>query len=345
MNPIGTLIRWGKDALHAILGGASDITGVLRKVWGYVTNVHNVFAWLLGGPELRYILSALYHMSIVHLGVVAIRDTLRAIAGWIWATMVRPVRDALNRRISQLAAWIRAQLIILRALVITLYRASLAYTRQQVGIERSARIKAIQAEHAAMLKAVAACLATVQRQAAGGYNSVNRERLNLIARLLNDVADRQPEVKGLVTLLVKSVVDLETVDNPVLRFGISKLLTEIVGRLGVDRVTGDLIGRLLGPWTAGGRPGNLSAVERDVALRLNALEDQWAEFMAAGGPEVEQAGREWRDISGLVTDAAILGMFTLGVTDPAVFARGVADTIGIAGNDALDAIVRVIRVR
>ena len=339
----GTLAKWANDAWNFITGLPGDVAKAVQAVWHYVTQVHNTFGWFFGNPALRAVTRFLYSISYFHAAQIVIHDALGRLARWIWLTWIRPQVARLDRRITALFWWAVMRFIATWAQMYRLYYASLAYTRQLVAVERSQRIAADQAEHAAMLKAVAACLATVQRQASSGYNSGRHERLTIVNRLLNDLADRNPEIRGLVSLLVKAVIDLETIDNPVVRFTVGRLLTEVIGRLGVDKVTGDLIGRLLASFTGGGPPANLYDTERAVADRLAALEDTWAQFMDNGGPEVEQAGREWKQISGPVASVAILGLFGLAVADPGAFATGVTDTVGKAGNAALDVVIGAIQ--
>lgn len=343
VNIIGSVVGWARRAWDGIVGLDQAAIKALQTLWRFVTGVHNLVAWLLGGPQLRYILTVLSYLDTVTLGIYDIRLALRRLAVWVWVTDVYPVWVILNRRLAALRAWAVIQFAALIVLVYRLYFASRAYTQQQVAAERSQRIRADQAEHAAMIKAVKAALATVQAEASSGYNSGLHDRTTLINRLVNMLADRQPEIRGLASRLITAVVDLESIDNPVARFLVSVLLSQLVRRLGVDRVTGDLISRLLGPLTGSARPTTLSGVEHDVGERLSALEAQWADFMDHGGPEVEQAGDEWKSVTGVAADAGILGLFGLAVADPQAFATGISDTIGIAGNDALDAVLRAVR--
>lgn len=343
MSILGTLAHWARDAWGAITGAAADVAGGFEKVWHYITSVYNTLGSIVGGVQLRAVLRFLYAISALHAAQGLISDALHRLAVWIYLNWIKPAIDRLTRQLVQLRAYTEREFALMFRLMVQMFNQAEAYTRMMVGFERSQRIAADKAEHAAMLKAVAACLATVQRQAAGGYNAGTHARLSIVGKLLDDIAARQPEVKALTSLLIRSVFDLETIDNPLLRFTIGKLLSELVGRLGVDRVTGDLIGRLLEPWIGDVRPRDLYSTERDVAARLSALEAQWADFMANGGPEVEQAGREWRDITGVAADVAILGVFGLAVADPQAWARGVADTVGAAGNATLDGVIRLIR--
>lgn len=342
MNLWQTLGKWASDAWGFLSGLPGDASKALAAVWHYVTSLHNVLQWVIGYPVLKYIVTALAHMNAVSVAITIITDALHRIAGWIWLTMVKPVRDQLNRRIDQLRAWTAAQLYALTQLVITLFLRSMAYTRQLVGAERGQRIKADQAEHAAMLKAVAAAIALVQQQAASGYNSGLHERTSVVSKLLDQLAGRNPAVRALTRLLVKAVIDLETIDNPLARFVVSKLVSQVISRAGTDKIIATLVSDLLGPLAGQPKARGLSDVTRDVSERLGALESQWAAFMAAGGPEVEQAGSEWQALTSLTVDAALLGVFGLAVTSPQDWAAGVADTIGTAGNAALDAVISVI---
>lgn len=342
MNILDTLANWGRSAWNAIVGIPSDIGHGFQTLWHYVSSLHNVLYYLVGGPFWRLWWKALGYMNTVSLIIMALHKATHRVPGYIKLTQVDPAVGMLEARIADLKRWVQWQLFILRVIIQALYEAALAYTRLLVGIERNQRIAAVAAEHAAMLKAVAAALATVQREAADGYNSGLHDRLSTAAQLLNDLADRSPIVKDLVRVLVPLVVDLETIDNPLIRFGIGKLLGEIIAKLGVDKVTGDLIQRLLGPFTSGGKVTDLEGMARDTSTRLTNLEQQWADFMTSGGPEIEQAGREWKDLTSLTVDAALLALFGLAVTDPQAWATGIADTVGAVESATLDAIIGLI---
>lgn len=339
---IGSLVNWAKQAYSSITGAVSDLPGALAALWHYITSVHNVVSWLFGIPLLNWAEGLLRHLGLEHRAVQVISEALHRIPGWVWLAMIAPTRDFLQHEI--VANWTRTLVMLaaLRALVFTLYVEARAYTRQLVAIERVQRTEADHAEHAAMIQAVTAALATVQRQAATGYNSGLHDRLGVIGKLADDLVIDNPAVKTAIKDLVVAVFDLETIDNPVVRFVITKALQELVGKLGVDTVVGDLIARLLATVTGQPKARGLQDVTRDVSNRLNALETQWAEFMANGGADVEQAGREWHDLGNLTVAVGIVDMFALAVVDPAAWATGVADTIGVVGNDTLGAVFSLI---
>jgi hypothetical protein len=338
-----TVGQWAKNAFGFITGSGGNPLNALLGLWRYITSVHNVLAWLVGGPQLKFVIAALYNMSVLHLAVDAVSGALHLLARWILATWILPIRDDLIRRIAALRAWAVLTFQLTRALIELRYQAALAYTRALVGAERDQRLKGDQLEHAAMLHEVAAALATVQRQAVSGYDSTLHERLGIVGKILDELAVHDPLVKQVVRDMVTAIFDLETIDNPVLRFTIGHLLNTLIAKLSVDKVIADLVSRLLGSLTGHGRPQGLQDVTRDIGQRLNALEDQWADFMKHGGADVEQAGDEWAKLATLAVDVGILGMFGLAVANPQAWATGVADTIGVAGNDTLISVINLVR--
>lgn len=338
-----TLGQLAKDAFGLITGSSANPVNALLALWRYVTSEHNVLAWLVGGPQLKFVLAALYNMSVLHLAVDAVSGALHMLARWILATWILPLRDDMIRRIAALRAWAVLTFELTRALIELRYQAALAYTRALVGAERDQRIKGDQLEHAAMLQQVAAALATVQRQAVSGYDATLHERLGVVGKILDELAVHDPLVKQIVKDMVTAIFDLETIDNPILRFTIGHLLNTLIAKLSVDKVIGDLISRLLAALTGHGRPQGLQDVTRDIGQRLNALEDQWAEFFKHGGADVEQAGDEWAQLASLAVDVGILGMFGLAVADPQAWATSVADTIGVVGNDTLTSVINLVR--
>ena len=188
-----------------------------------------------------------------------------------------------------------------------------------------------------------AALAEVQTEAATGYADGSTQRVSVITKITDELATRNPVIRGLVSDLVTVLLDLIGTENPLARIAIGLLLKEVIGKLGVDRVAGDLLGTLLGPLIADPRPRNLHDVTRDLARRVSALEGQWARYMEDGGPELDQAGREWKRYTSLATDAALLGFAALAVADPDRWASSVADTLGVAVNDTALGIAHLIR--
>lgn len=342
IGALQTLVTWAKQAFNSLTGAAGALTDAAAALWHYVTSLYNLLSWLIGVPQLRYVASELYALATIQRTLGEISQALRRLPGWILLVLIVPLANLLQREINANMARTLVLIGALRALVFEFRAEEIAYTRQLFTIEAENRLKGDHVERVAMLASVAAALATVQQQAASGYNSGLHNRLGTIGKIIDQIAENDPAVKAITKDLVQAVFDLETIDDPVLRFVIATALKDIVGHLGVDNVIGDLVSSLLDTVTDQAKAKGLSDVTRDVSGRLNALEAQWASFMAHGGSEVEQAGDEWHALGTVLVDVGILGLFGLAVTDPGAWATGMADTIGIVGNDTLDAVFGLI---
>jgi hypothetical protein len=193
------------------------------------------------------------------------------------------------------------------------------------------------------VRLVKAALATVDREASDGYNSQTKAREGVIAKLADDLALRNPVMKAAVKDLITLMIDAIEIDNPVIRFALAKVLQEVIGKLGIDKVAGQLMQTLINDLTGHGKPSTLEEVSADTARRIGALEDQWADFMVKGGPEIQQAGEQWKAYGSLAIDAAVGYFFYLAATNPAAWARDVNDTAGTVVNVTAEAVVDIIR--
>lgn len=342
MDWLKTLQTWASSAWGSITGAVSNPVAALTNLWHYITSLHDALAWLGANPLVKGYKSFLENFTVIGLAIDAAQAAIGRIGAWEWAHQVKPVRDQLRAAIAALRAWAAAEFAAQQAEIVRLYMAALAYTRTLVGVERAARIKAIQLEHAAMLKAVAACLATVQQQAASAYNAGLHDRLGVVGTILEDMAGHTPVIKDAVELALKSLVDIENIDDPVVRWLANKAIDEVVNNSEVDKAAGSLAQSLLGPIIGQPRAKGLHDVISDISARLAAMEAQWATFMKDGGPEVEQAGEQWKDITGVLVDVAFLGFTGLAATDPAAWAASVSDTVGTVANDSISPIAGLI---
>lgn len=341
MGFLNDLKNWATDAFKAIFGGVSDVAGALTKLWHYITSVHNLLAWVQGVPVLSDLVNLVQFVSTEIKAYVSVYRALQRIPAWILAHLIMPWVRYLQGLINRLAAKEAADVRMLIADIIEALRIAEAYTDRQVGIERADRIKDVNAARAYALQLVTALHQAVEREASSGYLEDYAKRLGLIGKITDDLAVHNPVIRQLAGVFVRGVLDLAAVDDPVARFALGALLTQVVNRLGVDRVAGDLLGSLLGPLIGRGRPANLHDVMHDIDDRLSALEGNWAEFMADGGPEVEQAGQDWKDLTSPLTDAALLGFFALIVTDPRGAATATSDTIGTVIRDTIGQVHRL----
>lgn len=343
MNWLKSVINWANNAFSAAAGALSNPLGAITALWHYISSVHSLVSWLFGNPLLQFALNHAKWLSAWFDGMVAARDALHRLAAWINATWIRPAVVMLSARIAALRAWTALQLRLLTAYVNYEIAVLRAFTVALVAAERAQRIKAVAAEHAAMLAGLKATLATVQRQASTGYNSTRHARVSTITGLAQDLQALEPALDKILPKLLADVIDIENIDDPVLRWLANKALSEVLAHTGADHVSGSLLGVLISQLAGAGPPKTLSDVEKDVGERLNALEQQWADFMKHGGPEVENAGDQWKGLTGVIADVSILAVFGLAVTEPAAWATGVSDTIGVAGNAALDVVVKALR--
>lgn len=342
MGFLRTLIGWGRDAWGAVTGGAADVAGALGKLWHYITSVHNLLSWLAGVPVLDLVSGLTGFATEVERAYVDLYKALARIAVWILNHLIMPWVKKLLALIAALDARERADVKRLIADDIEGLRLAEAYTDRQVTTERIARIKDVAAARAYALALTRALHKTIETEAVSGYTADYHARLGLIGTIADQLAGHDPAVSGLVKLLAKTALDLAAVDDPAARFALGFLITHVVDRLGVDKVVGDLLSALLGPLTGQGKPTGVHDVVRDVSQRLNALEGQWAEFMANGGADVEQAGRLWHSLTSPAADAVILGFFGFAAADPSGWATAIQDSFGRVAEDTLTAAAHLI---
>lgn len=343
MGFLRSVLSYAATAWNFLLGISGDVGNALIHLFRFIGAVHSLLDHLVSrvlrdllGEYFSWLLWLLYTLEQVMYAVARIES-------WVIRHIFRPLYFDYIRRIARLKAWVSFWFTRLYLLELRLYAAARAYALALFTAERNARIKAVNAEHAAMLAAVARCLQTVQNQASTGYKDGSGDRVSAIAKITDDLAARNPVLRGLINDLVGLLLDVIGAENPVERAALSFLLTRIINRLGVDRVAGDLLATLIGNLAGAGQPRTLHDVIDDLAKRTGALENQWAQYMADGGPELTQAGREWKNLTGLATDAALLAFFGAAVADPTRWARDVSATAGAAVNDTIGSVSALLR--
>lgn len=343
MGFFDTLVGWAKDAWNAITGIPGDIAGLVEKLWHFINSVHDLFTWLANVPSLDLFKGLVNFARDVGIAYTALVNMGRRVGPWIWDHWIGPWVRYLERQIATLAAKEQRDVRMLIADDQEGLREAEAYTEKLTGIEHAAMLRDVAAARAYAAQLVKALHQAVEAEAASGYSGGQHTRITTITGLLGEIAARNPAVKALVSTLVKDALDLAGVENPLLRLAISLVLKEVISKTGVDAAIGDLVGSLLGSAAAEGHPKTLHDVIAALDRRLSAVEGQWAGFMADGGPEVIQAGRDWKSITGLAGDAAILATFGLAVTDPHAWATGISDTLGVVTGDTIKAVSALIR--
>jgi hypothetical protein len=338
-----SVLHYAGIAWNIVTGIPADIAKALHDVWNFTSSIHTLFSNLIAS-DIKHILQA--YFTVVQ-QLVGLADdylhVLARIAGWIWGRQVNPVRIQLFGNIIQLKTWTAVRLASLLALEVKLYWQSLRYAYALAATERVWRLADVNRARQYAAALVKAALQSVDREAADGYNSQAAQRKNAIVTALTDLAERNPTVKSIVSHLVGLLVNVAAIDNPLIRVALDLGLKELIGRLGVDRIEGAFIQLLVNEIAGSGPPRTLQQTTAAIAGRLGALEQQQADFMRHGGPEVEEAGDSWKALASLSFDAALLGFFGLAVADPAAFATGVNDSAGAAVNGTVTAISALVR--
>jgi hypothetical protein len=343
MGFLRSVLHYASVAWGLVSGVVANPAQALESVWHFAGSIQTLLDHIVSKVNKDVLSAFLFYISICD---KALQDYLRAmsrIARWIWGKQVNPVRVNLNHRIYVLKAWVRRWIARLIAMIVYYYFLSLRYSYHLVSLERKYRLADIKFARAWAVRLVKAALATVQRQAADGYNSQTAQRESVIETIADDLAVRNPLIKTAIKDLIKLALDAAEVDDPLIRAAIGLGLARVVDKLGIDRVMGGLLSTLITDLTGGPKPSTLQAVAADVARRLGQLEADQAAFMTRGGPEVEQAGQAWKAWSSALGDAALIAFFAQAVASPVAWAAEVNDTAGVVVGDTVSAIADLIR--
>lgn len=338
MSVWGTLNRWADDAWHAIAGLPGDISAALERAWHVAVTVSQVVDWVIRNPFLALTESTAYLIALLTGNTVAMRNVARREHDYIWGNEIQPLRAQVISWFSSLEARIAYLFAMAYIYINKLYRQSLAYTRQQVSAEHSAMLRQFQVAEAYTRQQVTALDHLIQQEAASGYSATLHERVSTVQRVIDLIVARNPAVRAATSDVTRIILDLLIIDDPVARLLASVLIHQVINRLGIDKAAGQLLADLAGPLLGNPRPQNLHDVVGNIGQRLDALDAQWATFMDDGGSQVLQAGREWRDITGLVTDAGLLAFFGAAVASPERWAADVASAAGPLVREATAAV-------
>lgn len=255
-------------------------------------------------------------------------QTFDRVLVWLHNTELKAIRGLLNELFEGLRALIQQRYWQLRHLIARDIRYLWAQVVLLVSIERKRRQRAIRQAEADTRKRIRWLHQHIEREAASAYGPSWNAHLSEARRVADLIAVYNPATRDLVKVITSGLLDLATVDDPAARLVLGFVIKHVIDRLGIDHVVGDLLQRLAAPILGQPKPRDLSMVIRDLGDRLTALEGQWADFMAHGGPEVEQAGDEWKQLASPVVNVSLLAFMGFAWADPSAWARDVADTIG-----------------
>jgi len=318
------------------------LTGIFNGIVGYIDSLSQHLPGFLQGPFKVWVKGVTLLPDLVTHEWSWLYDLARRLYSWITTTVPKIIRRELQRGLAQLRRWTWAQIRYDRRLIWRVHYLDVTYALNLFAHERRWREHADAKNRAAAWRWVRALHQQIEREAVSGYRNSKAQRLDLIQRVADLIVTNDPVVKRLVKDLVSGILDLASVDDPLARIALGFVLKQVIDRLGIDKPIGDLLRSLLAPLLGAPKPHDLPSVIADICLRLNSLEGNWADFMAAGGPEVEQAGREWKQLAGIVTDAGILAFWGLAATEPDNWARAVTDTLGVVLGDTLTSAVDLI---
>jgi hypothetical protein len=343
LNFLKTVLHYASVAWSGVTSAVENPVATLESVWHFIGSVQTLLDNLFSNVNKDVLHAYLMYLNWITEGMKDYLAMVVRIKNWIWGHQVNPTRINLLKAINAVKAYAARWIHWIIVFENLLYLRSIKYTLNMVTQERGARIKDVLAARAYSVKLVKACLATVQQEAADGYNSETKQRQSVIVKIADDLITRNPAVKTAVADMIKLMLDAAEIDDPLIRVALNLALGKVIDSLGIDKVAGSLMGDLIDSLTGSGPPKTLESVAANIAARITALEDNWADFMVNGGPEVEQAGESWKKWASIIGDAAIVGFFGAAVADPTTWAAGVNDTAGALVNGTVSGIADLIR--
>ena len=311
----------------------SQDNGVLGGIWHWINGVASGVGHFLSGPLVAFGRAVLNHLENI---VSAFQDEIsaleRVIFWWdrfLWHT----IQGWIHRPLAKVRALIRREVKYLIRLIYVSTRTVLALAYAAVARERRERQIAVGRAEARARREIKALHGVIEREAASGYRMTQGDRTSLIIRLLDYAVLRNPAVKTLVKDIATGILDLLSIDDPVLRLLLGFLIKHVIDKLGIDKAVGVLIQDLLSPLLGKKKPQDLHDVILDLSQRILAGEKQWAQFFEDGGSQVEQAGKEWRNLTSVAGTVAVVAFVAQAVIAPNQWATEINDIIGKPAND------------
>lgn len=344
MPDLGTTNRGhAKRVAKLIAARKSPDSNVFGGIWHWINGVADGIGRIIGGPVSAMGRAILNHLENL---VDAYQELLHAL-WWLQTLVYRLiwglVRGWIYKLRAQLRAYIRANNAYLIRLIYVTTNQVLMVALSAVRTERRRRVRAVARAEAQAKAEIRALHGVLEREAASGYRIEQSNRVALVIRLLDFTVLRNPALRSVVGDIVSGALDLLSVEDPVARLLLGFLIRHVIDGLGIDKALGHFTDDLLSPLLGDPKPHDLHDVIMDLSRRVLALESQWAQFFTDGGSEVEQAGRDWRDITGPLGTAAVVAFTVQAVTDPVTWARDINDTAGRAASDVVSGAARIFK--
>lgn len=337
----------GKRNARKAYADAHKTKGIVQTaldgVWHWLNGVAGGISSFLGGRIVNALKTV---WATIHTLVDAYRDFLKAyfsIYYWIQIHVIKYLYHLIIAQYVKAIAQLKVQVARLIRLIYVTTAAVLAAALRAVRIERLARQRAIKLAEAKAVRDDRMLHQTIEREAASAYQVQRDDRTSTIVRLLEFAVTRNPELRDIVGVAVKAILDLASIDDPIARLALGFVIRDLIDKLGVDALVGRLVDDLLAPILGEPKPRNLHAVVLDMGKRLVAAESFEATFTEDGGSEVEQAGRLWRDITQPAAAAGIVAFTAAAIADPNGWAKVINETVGRAGNDLIEATAKLIK--
>lgn len=333
-----SIAHGASSAWRTVVGLPGSIGRSTRGLWHFISQTASGADYILSHPFAAAVNSLSLLAGLLTGNMRAAQDAANRVIGLQNGSVGAATVQWVKGQLARLQAWVKGQVWLLNDKIKVAIITADAHAYAMVAADARRWHKAITRARAYAARLAKLTLQTVQRQAASAYDAQLHGRLDLITKVAEDLAGRQPELAGLVKDIATGAVDLLGVEDPLARIALGFALTHLIDRASIDRPIAALTGDLLGPLLGQPKPKDLHGVISDIAQRLGALEANWATFMHDGGPEILQAGKEWASITSILTDAGLLAFFGAMTVDPS---RWAADVSAVAGTPVNDAIIAV----
>ncbi len=327
--------KWARDSWDSIFGFLGDPGQALKNTWRQLNTFAQSIDYTLSHPFTQVMNEMSYWAAWFTGNQNAQMAAYQRLEGHIAQTQISPLRGWVRRQLAALRQRIAYVVGMLRAELVAAIHATRRYAERLDRSEARHRRQGDRRERALMLARVKAAVQAINRSAASGYVQGSRDRATLIRELAGNLISADPVEREIIDRVVSGALDVAELDDPLARLALSTLLPRIMRDLGIDAVAGAALRDFLAPVLEHGIPRNLHDAMAALAERTTALEQQWATFFADGGSDILQAGREWKAVTSITADIALLAFFGQQVADPAAWAGEISDTVGTVISDAI----------
>lgn len=334
--------KWGRDAFDSIFGFLGDPGQALKNTWRQLNTFAQAIDYTLSHPFTQ-VMNEISYWAAYFTGNTNVQNiAYQRLEGHIARTQVSPLRAWVQKQLAALRQRIAYVVDELRAELLARITRARRYAERLTRSEARHRRQGDRRERALMLARVKHAMQIINQSAASGYEQGSRSRGDIVRSLAGNIITASPVERELIDRIVSGALDVAELDDPIARIALSTLLPRITRDLGIDAVAGAALRDLLVPVLEHGIPRNLHDSIAALAERTTALEQQWAQFYNDGGADILQAGKDWKSITSIITDVALLAFFGQQVTEPAAWAAEVADTVGVVITDMIDAVASIM---